>query len=89
MDSIDIRELNKKDKYFDIWLMYPLNKDTMLMEINTVNWENDNYIDVLAKLRPEDKGLAFIDKYMKLRRLRKVNHLITCLITLIDNCLIL
>ena len=71
-----IRELNKKDKYFDIWLMYPLNKDvaitTMLMEINTtaVNWENDNYIDVLAKLRPEDKGLAFIDKYMKLRHKR-------------------
>lgn len=68
-----IKELNKKDKYFDIWLMYPLNKEmaitTMLMEINTtaVNWKNDNYIDVLAKLKPEDEGLAFIDKYMKLR----------------------
>lgn len=53
--------------------MYPLNKDvaitTMLMEINTtaMNWKNDNYVDVLAKLRPDDEGLAFIDTYMKLR----------------------
>lgn len=68
-----IKELNKKDKYFDIWLMYPLNKEvaitTMLMEINTtaINWKNDNYVDVLAKLRPDDKGLEFIDTYMKLR----------------------
>lgn len=71
-----IKELNKKDKYFDIWLMYPLNKDvaitTMLMEINTtaINWKNDNYVDVLAKLRPDDEGLKFIDTYMKLRHKR-------------------
>lgn len=71
-----IKELNKKDKYYDIWLMYPLNREvavsTLIMEINTtaINWKNDNYISVLAKLRPEDKGLAFIDKYMQLRHKR-------------------
>lgn len=72
-----IRRLNdKKDKYVDLWLMYPLNRDeaisTLIMEINTtaVNWKNDNYVDVLSKLRPEDKGLAFINKYMKLRHKR-------------------
>ena len=71
-----IKELNKKDKYYDIWLMYPLNREvavsTLIMEINTtaINWKNDNYISVLAKLRPEDKGLAFIDQYMQLRHKR-------------------
>ena len=66
-----IKELNKKDKYYDIWLMYPLNREvavsTLIMEINTtaINWKNDNYISVLAKLRPEDKGLVFIDQYMQ------------------------
>ena len=71
-----IKELNKKDKYYDIWLMYPLNREvavsTLIMEINTtaINWKNDNYISVLAKLRPEDKGLAFIDQYMQLRHTR-------------------
>lgn len=72
-----IRYLNKKkNRYFDIWLMYPLNIDeaisTLIMEINTsaVNWKNDNYISVLAELRPDNKGLAFINKYMKLRHKR-------------------
>ena len=71
-----IKELNKKDKYYDIWLMYPLNREvavsTLIMEINTtaINWKNDNYISVLAKLRSEDKGLAFIDQYMQLRHKR-------------------
>lgn len=71
-----IKELNKKDKYYDIWLMYPLNREvavsTLIMEINTtaINWKNDNYISVLAKLRSEDEGLAFIDQYMQLRHKR-------------------
>ena len=56
--------------------MYPLNREvavsTLIMEINTtaINWKNDNYISVLAKLRSEDKGLAFIDQYMQLRHKR-------------------
>lgn len=74
-----IKELNKKDKYYDIWLMYPLNEKTiisnLIMEINTtaVNWKNDNYIEVLSKLRPDDKGLAFLQKYssMKHKRTKK------------------
>ena len=74
-----IKELNKANKYFDIWLMYPINKEialsSLIMEINTtsINWKNNNYIDVLAKLRPDDKGLAFLQKYanMKHKRTKK------------------
>ena len=74
-----IKELNKADKYYDIWLMYPLNPElaiaNLIMEINTtaINWKNDNYIEVLSKMRPEDEGLAFLQKYssMKHKRTKK------------------